>query len=224
MVRKTFCATVSVGTRLNSWNTMPMPAAWASCDRGEVDLAPVDADRAGVLAVDALQDLHQRRLAGAVAAGQRVHLARRDARSRPRAGPTLLSKALLDAAHLHRGRHRSRRLAVAAARQSVIGWLILDLNELDEVLGRVLVVDLLPGLEDVVVRDRQRAQRDVGRCLLAEQRATAPSLASVTPWSNGRCAPSPTTSSPLARAMATFLPEVLGRDPRSPRPRREPRP
>ena len=38
-----------------------------------------------------------------------------------------------------------------------------------QVLGRVLVVDGLPGLEDVVLGDRQRGQRDVGRRLLAEQ-------------------------------------------------------
>jgi len=30
VVRKMFCATVRLGTRLNSWNTMPMPAALAS--------------------------------------------------------------------------------------------------------------------------------------------------------------------------------------------------
>ena len=42
---------------------------------GEDDLLAVDADRAGVAGVDAGQDLHQRRLAGAVRAEERHHLA-----------------------------------------------------------------------------------------------------------------------------------------------------
>ena len=44
---------------------------------GEADWLAVDADRAFILGVDARQDFHQRRLAGAVFAHQRMDLARR---------------------------------------------------------------------------------------------------------------------------------------------------
>ena len=59
----------------------------------EVDLAPVDADRARVRPVDAGDDLDQRRLAGAVLAQQRMDLAGTDVEAdvvqRPHAGERL---------------------------------------------------------------------------------------------------------------------------------------
>ena len=60
---------------------------------GEVDLVPIDADRARIRAIDARDDLDQRRLAGAVLAEQRVDLAGMDVEAdvvkRPHAGERL---------------------------------------------------------------------------------------------------------------------------------------
>ena len=72
---KMFWATVRCGIRLSSWWIMLMPRSWAARGIGDFDLLAANADRARVRAVDAGEDLHQRRLAGAVLADQRVDLA-----------------------------------------------------------------------------------------------------------------------------------------------------
>ena len=73
--RNTFCATVRSGSSLNSWNTVTSPAsiAWTRVRVG--DLTTLELDGARVRLVDAREDLHERRLAGAVLADQAVHLA-----------------------------------------------------------------------------------------------------------------------------------------------------
>ena len=91
--RKMFSATVSSGNSSSSWNTVAMPAACASCGPLKLDLAAVDPDRARVRPVDAGDDLDQRRLAGAVLAQKRMHLAGMDVEAdivqRPHAGKRL---------------------------------------------------------------------------------------------------------------------------------------
>ena len=73
--RNTFCATVRSGSRLNSWKTVASPAraAWTGCVNAH--LVAAERDRAGVALVDAREDLHEGRLAGAVLADEAVHLA-----------------------------------------------------------------------------------------------------------------------------------------------------
>ena len=73
--RKMLSATVSSGTRLSSWWMMAMPAASAWRTLAKRTGRPSTSSLAVVVGVDAGQDLHQRRLAGAVLAHQRVDLA-----------------------------------------------------------------------------------------------------------------------------------------------------
>ena len=68
--RKMLSATLSSGTRLSSWWMMAMPAASASRGAGEADRRAIERELAVVVGMDAGQDLHQRRLAGAVLAHQ----------------------------------------------------------------------------------------------------------------------------------------------------------
>ena len=77
-LRKTFCATVSVGTRLISWNAMATPAARAASAVKDGQRHAADLDRPRRRRLHAAQDLQDRRLAGAVLAEQRMHLARQD--------------------------------------------------------------------------------------------------------------------------------------------------
>ena len=57
---------------MKCWCTMPMPAAMASLGDWKCAQLAVDVDGAGVGLVHAVQRLHQRRLAGAVLADDRV--------------------------------------------------------------------------------------------------------------------------------------------------------
>ena len=70
-----FSATVITGISMKCWWTMPIPRSIAS--RGELIVTglPLIEDLALVGPVEAVEDVHQRRLAGAVLAEQRVHLA-----------------------------------------------------------------------------------------------------------------------------------------------------
>ena len=71
---KMFCATVRCGIRLSSWWIMLMPRSCAA-GVGDLDFPPLVDDAPGVLVIDAGEDLHQRRLAGAVLADQGVDFA-----------------------------------------------------------------------------------------------------------------------------------------------------
>ena len=100
-----FSATVITGMSMKCWCTMPMPAAIAACGESiEIGL-PVEQDLALVGLVEPVEDVHQRRLAGAVLAEERVHLALAqvevDVVVREDAG-----EALRDAAELEDGRGR----------------------------------------------------------------------------------------------------------------------
>ena len=75
LFRKMFCATVSVGTRLISWKIIPMPARFEASGLCSVSVRSVDLDLAGAWFVNAVQDLEDRRFAGAVLAEQRMNLA-----------------------------------------------------------------------------------------------------------------------------------------------------
>ena len=66
---------VRSGSRLNSWKTVESPACWAWTGWLNDTGSPCDLDGALVGLVHAGEDLHQRRLAGAVLADQAVHLA-----------------------------------------------------------------------------------------------------------------------------------------------------
>ena len=70
-----FSATVITGISMKCWCTIPMPRSIASfADLSTTGFA-VEQDLALVRPVEAVEDVHQRRLAGAVLAEQRVHLA-----------------------------------------------------------------------------------------------------------------------------------------------------
>ena len=70
-----FSATVITGISMKCWCTIPIPRAIASCAELDAHGLAVDQDLALVRVVEPVQDVHQRRLAGAVLAEQRVHLA-----------------------------------------------------------------------------------------------------------------------------------------------------
>ena len=74
--RKMFSATERSSNSTVSWWMAVMPCSKAACALGKRDGVAADADLAGVRLVDAGQDFDQRRLAGAVLADQRRHLAR----------------------------------------------------------------------------------------------------------------------------------------------------
>ena len=76
--RMMFSSTVRLSASMKCWCTMPMPAAMASVGlRKCADLA-VDGDRALVGALHPVEDLHERRLAGAVLADDGVDRAGAD--------------------------------------------------------------------------------------------------------------------------------------------------
>ncbi len=75
----TFSSTVKFSTSLKCWNTMPMPARDRGLAVGDLGLLAVDEDLARVGFVEAVEDRHQRRLAGAVFADDPVDRARHDA-------------------------------------------------------------------------------------------------------------------------------------------------
>ena len=70
-----FSATVMTGMSMKCWCTIPIPRSIASLGRGYVHGLAVDQDLALVRAVEPVEDVHERRLAGAVLAEERVHLA-----------------------------------------------------------------------------------------------------------------------------------------------------
>ena len=71
-----FSSTVNGSTSMKCWWTMPMPALIASCGPRMRALPAVDQDRAAVGLVEAVEDVHQRRLAGAVLADDAVDRSR----------------------------------------------------------------------------------------------------------------------------------------------------
>ena len=73
--RTMFSATVITGMSMKCWCTIPIPRVDRVLRRGERDLLAVEQDLARVRVVQPVEDVHQRRLAGAVLAEQRVHLA-----------------------------------------------------------------------------------------------------------------------------------------------------
>ena len=73
--RMMFSATVKDGASLKCWCTMPIPGGDRLGRPGEVDRAAAQLDRARVARQQSVEDVHQRRLAGAVLADQGVDLA-----------------------------------------------------------------------------------------------------------------------------------------------------
>ena len=71
----TFSATVKTGMSMKCWCTMPMPARHRVAGAGEVLHDVVEQDLALVGLVEAVEHVHQRRLAGAVLAEEAVDLA-----------------------------------------------------------------------------------------------------------------------------------------------------
>ena len=71
----TFSATVKTGTSMKCWCTMPMPRRTASPELANCDGLAVDEDLALVGVQQAEEDVHQRRLAGAVLTEEAVDLA-----------------------------------------------------------------------------------------------------------------------------------------------------
>ena len=104
-----FSATVITGISMKCWCTIPTPASIAALGEPSCTGLPAITDLALVRVVEPVEDVHQRRLAGAVLAEQGVDLAlpqvevdvvvRDDAR-----------EALRDVAHLEHGAGRSRAI------------------------------------------------------------------------------------------------------------------
>ena len=69
-----FSATVITGMSMKCWCTMPMPRLMASRGDDIVTVSPADQDLALVRVVEAVEDVHQRGLPGAVLAKQRMYL------------------------------------------------------------------------------------------------------------------------------------------------------
>ena len=70
-----FSATVITGISMKCWCTIPIPCSIASFGEPSSIGLPFEQDLALVGCVEPVEDVHQRRLAGAVLAQQRVHLA-----------------------------------------------------------------------------------------------------------------------------------------------------
>ena len=102
-----FSVTVCDGTSVKCWWTMPMPASIASRGDRNDDRPAVDADLALVRPVEAGEDVHERALAGAVLAEQRVDLARPQVEVDVVVGEDA-REALDDPGRLERGRASSR--------------------------------------------------------------------------------------------------------------------
>ena len=115
----TFSVTVCDGTSVKCWWTMPMPGRDRVARRAERDRLAVDQDLARVRPVEPGEDVHQRALAGAVLAEQRVDLAAAqvevDAVVRQHAGEALDDPARLERGH---GPRRRRRSCAALAGQA----------------------------------------------------------------------------------------------------------
>ena len=83
---KTLAAASRLSKRLSSWCTKAMPAAIASATVIASRSVPSTRIAAGARRDHAAEDLHQRRLAGAVLADEADHLARRHGKARRRRG------------------------------------------------------------------------------------------------------------------------------------------
>ena len=71
-----FSATVITGMSMKCWCTIPIPCSIAAFVEPQVDRRAVEQDPPLVGRVEPVEDVHQRRLAGAVLAEERVHFAR----------------------------------------------------------------------------------------------------------------------------------------------------
>ena len=83
MPRAMFSSTVIASNSEKCWNTMPMPSARASRGEWMTTGAAVEGNLALVGLLDAVDDLDEGRLAGAVLAQKRVDLAGRDGETTP---------------------------------------------------------------------------------------------------------------------------------------------
>ena len=115
--RTMFSATVITGMSMKCWCTIPIPDRIASrADENETGL-PFSLNLSSVGPVEPVEDVHQRRLAGAVLAEQRVHFAATDVEGDLVVGDDA-RELLADVPHLenevvglvfaHRGRKRGR--------------------------------------------------------------------------------------------------------------------
>ena len=95
---------------MKCWCTIPTPASIAALGDAEAHRLPVDRDLALVRVVEPVEDVHQRRLAGAVLAEQRVHLALAEVEADVVVGDDA-GEALRDVAHLEArfGAHQPSR-------------------------------------------------------------------------------------------------------------------
>ena len=109
-----FSATVKTGTSMKCWCTMPMPARSRRAGPRMRDRLAVDEDLALVRLQQPVQDVHQRRLAGAVLAEQGVDLAWLDGQVDVVVGDQV-TEALGDAAQFESQRNLPGRMRTAAA-------------------------------------------------------------------------------------------------------------
>ena len=94
-----FSATVITGISMKCWCTIPTPASIAARGDPSCTARALDPDLALVGVVEPVEDVHQRRLAGAVLAEQRVHLALAEIEADVVVGDDA-GEALRDPAHL----------------------------------------------------------------------------------------------------------------------------
>src|SRR3954453_21135205 len=159
-----FWATVRLGTRLNSWNTMPMPAALAawidvrSTSRPLIRICPAS------LVYTPCKIFISVDLPAPLPPARAWISPRATSKSTP-FRTTTPSKLFLMPIILIAGSGAACSVMTRPSR----GSSSRSLREGGLQVGRrVLVVDLLPGVEHVVVGDGQGAQRDVRGSLLAD--------------------------------------------------------
>ncbi len=97
-----FSATVITGMSMKCWCTIPRPASIASFAELKLDGLPGDEDLARIGLVEPVEDVHERRLPGAVLAEERMHLAAREIEAHVVVGEHA-RELLHDPAHLENG-------------------------------------------------------------------------------------------------------------------------
>ena len=169
------------GTSMKCWCTIPMPSAIASSGEAMSTRCAVHDDLALVRGGQPVEDVHQRRLAGAVLAEERVHLAalqvEPDVVGRDDAGVPLRDPAQLQHGLPRRAWRRRRRvLRQRAAHDVTVGITycvgIGDLAVDDLLLqGIHLVEDVLRDLRADLAEGHAVVREVEGRVLAALERA-----------------------------------------------------
>ena len=186
---------------MKCWCTIPTPASIACAALHPVTSRPDTSIGAGIGRIDPREDAHERRLAGAVLADERVDLARHHLERRVAHG-LAVAEALRDAGHAH-----GRRAGLAAARHRVAGTVmrpammsaadLLDarVHAVGDQRAIVLVVDVA----DAILREAVLLHAAVEGAVRAPSRSDrTPRRRRPSPWTSAR-GPAPPRTDPRRR-------------------------